>query len=355
MPVRRKDRKGNRYWYGRITLPSGKSVEKRCESKREAQEWEVLARSRVETFEETDTVSLALLAEKHLDHVKTRLSEKSYDEKRRVFRRLCQEIPPATEVAKVTYARVETVLDKISREKSGHRANKYRVHLVRAYNWGMKALGLPSPNPWQIEKYKEEKNPRYVPSEADFWKVYAVAGEEDQRMLLTYLHTAGRMREIFNLSWDDVDFESQRLQLWTNKRKGGRECDWIPMTDELAQALRVQRLVTGFQNYVYVNSDTGTCYKWHQKFMPRLCIRAGVKEFGFHAIRHLSASILDQAGIPLAAIQAILRHKSSHTTARYLHTLSGTKVALNEAFRRSTGIDGVGAKKKAQEGGASRA
>lgn len=353
MPIRRKDRKGQTYWYGRITLSTGKQVEKRCESKRDAQEWEVLARSRAENFKETDTISLAYLAERHLDHVQTRLSQKSYAEKCRIFRRLFQTIPATTPVSKVNYARMESFLDEISNEGSGHRANKYRVHLVRAYNWGMKALSLSSPNPWTVERYKEVKTPRYVPSEKDFWTVYDLASDDEKRILLTFLHSAGRMQEVYTLRWEDVDLEQQRFRLWTNKRKGGREFDWLPMTDELLKTLREQRLKTGFQEYVFINARTGTCFKCHDHLMNRLCEKAGVKQFGFHAIRHLSASILDSAGVPLSAIQAILRHKSSHTTARYLHSLTGTKVALNEAFGKARGRGCVTPMKKAQEVAAS--
>jgi integrase len=123
------------------------------------------------------------------------------------------------------------------------------------------------------------------------------------------------MQEVYTLTWEDVDFEDQRVRLWTNKRKGGREFDWIPMTDDLLQCMRTQRLKTGFQEYVFINPRSGTHYKCHDHLMRRLCETAGVRRFGFHGIRHLSASILDNASVPLSAIQAILRHKSSHTTA----------------------------------------
>lgn len=151
-------------------------------------------------------------------------------------------------------------------------------------------------------------------------------------MLLTYLHTAGRMREVFNLAWKDVDFDGQRLRLWTNKRKGGKESDWIPMTTVLAQAMRIQRFKTGLMTHVFINTKTGKAYSWRSKLMSSLCQKSGVECFGFHSIRHLPASILDKAGVPLAAIQAILRHKSSHTTARYIHSLVGTKIELDRAF-----------------------
>ena len=38
---------------------------------------------------------------------------------------------------------------------------------------------------------------------------------------------------------------------------------------------------------------------------------------------HLTASLLYQAGEPVAVIQAILRHKSPNTTERYLHRMFG--------------------------------
>jgi hypothetical protein len=43
------------------------------------------------------------------------------------------------------------------------------------------------------------------------------------------------------------------------------------------------------------------------QFMRRLCEKAKVTRFGFHAIRHLSASILFNAGYDLGIIQAIHR------------------------------------------------
>ena len=49
--------------------------------------------------------------------------------------------------------------------------------------------------------------------------------------------------------------------------------------------------------------------------MKQLCERAKVKPFGFHAIRHLTASILYKMGQPVSVIQAILRHKISNITA----------------------------------------
>lgn len=69
--------------------------------------------------------------------------------------------------------------------------------------------------------------------------------------------------------------------------------------------------------------------------MERLCKKANVKSFGFHGIRHLTASILYKKGYSLAIIQAILRHSNPNTTARYIRSLGleETRGALEEGLK----------------------
>ena len=55
--------------------------------------------------------------------------------------------------------------------------------------------------------------------------------------------------------------------------------------------------------------------------MGTLCRRAGVKYFRYHAIRHLTASVLDEMGIPIGTIQRILGHQNRKTTEIYLHSI----------------------------------
>ena len=159
-----------------------------------------------------------------------------------------------------------------------------------------------------------------------------MADPADQIFLLSCLHLAARKSEIIGLRWDDVDLEGRKIRLWTRKRKDGRrEPEWLPLTTELSTALASLKATTS-SLHVFTWPRTGNPYKYRKHLMGHLCRLAGVKPFGFHAIRHLSASILDQAGQSLSTIQAILRHKSATTTARYLHSLRGTQAAVDEVF-----------------------
>ena len=52
------------------------------------------------------------------------------------------------------------------------------------------------------------------------------------------------------------------------------------------------------------------------------------KSFGFHTLRHYSASYLAHRGVPIIVISKLLRHRSVATTERYLH---GVQAAWVEA------------------------
>jgi integrase len=62
-----------------------------------------------------------------------------------------------------------------------------------------------------------------------------------------------------------------------------------------------------------------------KKIMSTLCKNAGVRYFGFHALRHASASVMDSKNVPIGAIQRILGHENRTTTEIYLHSISGSE------------------------------
>jgi integrase len=282
----------------------------------------------------TATVCLTDWAQKYLDFAQVRFVPASYTEKRSMFRRFFKEISPTLPVVNLKPGDVLTYIVKQEEVRSGYAANKDRKNLVAAWNWGMKYMKptLPGPNPCLVETMEVVKHPRYVPSEEDFWKVVDVADGQDKVMLLAFLYLGARRKEIFRLTWSDVDFGLKQARLWTRKRAGGSEdFDWLPMTTELRKELRwwwdnrpikdVETVFMCLEEGKVRRGHHGQPFKYRLQFMGRLCELAKVKPFGFHAIRHLTASILHRKGYELAAIQLILRHQSPSTTERYLRRI----------------------------------
>ena len=239
---------------------------------------------------------------------------------------------------------VEAITKKIALEflmeqekaRSGGGANNDRKDLGAAWSYGVEYLpNFPTnqPNPFYlVSKRPSRKKTRYVPPEADFWKVHDVAAGQDRVMLLTYLYTAARRTEIFNLKLSDLDFESHKIQLWTRKRENGNlEPDWIPMVPMLEQALKLwltlrpldtEHVFVCLDQTPYTREIYGKPFTERRWWMKRLCQKAGVREFGLHGIRHLTASVLYANGAEVAVIQQILRHQSPNTTAKYLKKLN---------------------------------
>ncbi len=157
----------------------------------------------------------------------------------------------------------------------------------------------------------------------------AAKTDQDHLMLLAYLYTAARREELFRLRWKDVDFKNNQIRLACRKNKDGEWWyDWITLDERLMGPLRAHQKITGLQGFVFLNQQGSEHpkywipYQSRQHWLKGLCEDAGVKQFGFHGIRHLCASILAAENVPLVKIQNHLRHRHLTTTQRYIHNMN---------------------------------
>jgi len=341
---------GRIQWKGRVQK-HGKVKQKLFKTKKEALDWEAKERKQ-DWSEKTDTAfSMGEWAQQYLDFSQSRHSTKTYYEKKKTFKELFAAkdakgrpfVNPDADVTTLNAGMVLRVLQARFKKTSGYAANKDRKNLVSAWNWGVKYLGLTEPNPCKVDIFPEIRTPRYVPPEEDFWKVYDLTSGQDRAMLSAFLYLGARRGEILQLKWVDVDFSNDRIRLHTRKRRDGTlEYDWLPMNTLLKEQLRWWWENRTFKDspYVFVCDDPyDFCREYYGKpfihrrhLLARLCKKAGVTPFGFHAIRHMVATRLYHMGKPLGVIQAILRHKSAGTTERYLKSLGleETRVHLED-------------------------
>ena len=146
-------------------------------------------------WEELETPTGSYLidwAEEYLNFAKVKFTVKVYDEKRFIFKRFFKVVDPEMPAPEMRPRLALSYLQKQVEERSGYAANKERKNLLAAWNWGIKYMALPAPNPFLVDKFPEQRHNRYIPSEDDFWKVYDVAEGQDKVMLLAYLQLAAR-------------------------------------------------------------------------------------------------------------------------------------------------------------------
>ena len=121
---------------------------------------------------------------------------------------------------------------------------------------------------------------------------------------------------------NDVDLQKEKIRLTDNKSGNGMErVRWLRMHPELVKALkwwRDARPCKVDNVFMQLQNDTflGQPFTQRIHFMERLCRKAHVKPFGFHAIRHKSAAITFVSS-GLNAAQVLMGHYRATTTDRY--------------------------------------
>ena len=281
--------------------------------------------------------------EAYLDHVGRTMSRITLTEKQTVMQALfgyCREAG-LTGVEDLTRSTWTLFLTKVASERGPRRANVYRKNL--AVDSGFPGFPQAHCPLERIRPFPVEAGVRYVPPEEDVIKVLQQAHGQDLVMLLTYYYTGARRGEVFRLLWSDVNFDSGSIRLVDHKgRDGSSRARWVPMHPELAKALRWWQavrpcVVDNVFMQEHCDGMLGEPFQQRSKLMPRLCRKAGVKPFGFHALRHKAAAITFTAG-GLAVAQTLMGHSRATTTDIYVRSagLYGDRSVMMDALGESS-------------------
>jgi integrase/recombinase XerC/integrase/recombinase XerD len=158
----------------------------------------------------------------------------------------------------------------------------------------------------EINKLLEAaKNPRiYVDRKTTLYPVIATA-----------IYTGLRQRELFTLEWQDIDLTQNCLTVrnkegFTTKSKRFRV---IPLHKHLKAILKPYA------------AKSGRCFDItnQRRIFSRILRKAGLKDAGWHTLRHTCASHLAMKGVDLPTIAQILGHSSISTTMIYAHLTKG--------------------------------
>jgi len=151
-----------------------------------------------------------------------------------------------------------------------------------------------------------------------------------------------RVGELTTHTWNA--FREEEGAWWFFVLGKGDKPGKIPVNEELLSAIKRYRLFMGLSPLPNPEDTIPIITPWHgkkpissshiNKALKRLAIQTAdiyfanqpykhekLKGFSAHWLRHLSASMQDQAGISFTIIQANMRHKSGETTRQYIHAM----------------------------------
>lgn len=282
-----------------------------------------------------DGMDLMSFSVKYLEYAE-RFSKKVFQEKAAVVKRFLSYMGPETLVDGITEEDIEGYLKAQKEARSANASNKDRKNLLAMWSKGVKTWGV-FRNPFlNTEKFSHDRQPQYTPPVDDVLKVYVAADRKERVLLDVLLETAMRKSSALALLWfEDVNFEKRKIRIKTHKTKDGSlKAYWLDMSDKLYDALMWLWENRSLKDspYVFVNDVIlpngkespfyGRPFLHKRRFMPALCKRAGVKPFGWHALRRFVASVYaDTHKVSMKKIQFILGHSSVRTTELYVQNI----------------------------------
>lgn len=138
------------------------------------------------------------------------------------------------------------------------------------------------------------------------------------------ISTGMRRAEILNLTWQDVDFERERIILRETKNGEVRILPLVGLAYQLLKELENKRRLDSFLLFPGTQREKPIDFRsaW------RVAVKnADLKNFKFHDARHSFASYCVMNGSSLNEVADLLGHKSYHSvTKRYCH--------LSDAYRK---------------------
>jgi integrase len=187
----------------------------------------------------------------------------------------------------------------------------------RAIEWD-KFDGL---NPVTRVKFFREDNHKLRYLEKDEIKRLIDSCEDVIRpLVIVAVNTGMRRGELFNLKWQDIDFNKGIIHLLRTKSGEKRE---IPMNEAVRTAILASK-GSSTSEYVF-STQKGNQFTVIKRPFARALKLAGIENFRWHDLRHSFASQLAMASVDLNTIRELLGHKSLKMTLRYAHLSSNHK------------------------------
>jgi integrase len=211
--------------------------------------------------------------------------------------------------------------------------------LSRAIERGERA----EPNPVhafvkQKKMSKEQKRERYLsPAESARFRA-ALDGEADRQAVnalrLIWL-TGARAGETLQARWTDFDLAEGRWKKPRHSTKGDQD-HGVPLSQAAVALLRAMNQSRDNSSPFVFPATNKKGERTHRRRIDRARERilkaAGIGDLRTHDLRHDFATIVHDAGAPLAVVGRLLGHSDLRSTARYAHaTERGLRRAVEQA------------------------
>jgi len=152
-----------------------------------------------------------------------------------------------------------------------------------------------------------------------------------------------RIGEIVGLQWGDVDWDAATLHVQRDIYQGhvdavksGNSDRLLPLPSVVLESLRTWRGAANYQadcEYMFAQDNGKPMWAdtLRETVLHPVAESLGIGKIGWHAFRHLFASVLQVVGAENITAQELLGHADFATTAQYMHAFDDRKRAATDS------------------------
>ena len=302
----------------------------------------------------SSTTTLADLLDRWLEHVAEQLSPTTIREYRRLVARMIAPDLGSLTLRRVTTQRLDAYYASLVRERELSPSSVRHVHAVlrgalgQAVRWGW----IPTNPAASASPPKVRRREITPPAIADARALLAAADEHDVdfgALLRVLTATGARRGEVCGLRWSDIDTGSRTLSIQRSvasvsggtivkdtkthaARRIALDTDTLAVLATHRERMQRRALLCRADldpdGFVFTTTADGS-----QPLHPdtitgtfsRLCRAAGLNSVRLHDLRHLHATQLLAAGVPVRTVSGRLGHANAATTLNvYAHFLEAS-------------------------------
>lgn len=277
------------------------------------------------------SISFGELATEYLDAKERSATEATIESLRYKMSRVILPILGDLNAHEVDHRALDRFVE--SRQKQGVKNRTIRddlAYIKATLNYGVKEQKIAASYATNYTPPRNDQARIRPPSKEELQAIVDHAAPHIVRAIWIAYYTGCRPgpKELFSLTWRDVDFFAKAITI-TSAEKGGlasREIDLAPKFLELLKKWRQEDEESGLPvKYLihYAGGPVNSIRKGFEAAMRRAGITRRIRRYD---LRHMTATEMLAAGVPLVTVSEILGHKSIVQTAdTYSHVRSPEK------------------------------
>jgi integrase len=236
---------------------------------------------------------------------------------------LSQITPPRLQRARDTLSQKPRHPNRPHERVSGSTINRYLAALSGLFNACLKEWFWVEYNPVNRLRYSQESPPkdRYLDDDERERLLEVTRRHPNLHLaVMLALSTGARQGEIWNLRWEQVDFERKMVTFAKTTLTKNTKPRSVPLIEETLQLLEAHhknsdpKVALVFPSKT--NKSSGLDFR---KPFAQALQAAKIQNFRWHDLRHTAASYLAMSGVPMRTIGEILGQTTARVTERYAH------------------------------------